>query len=161
MARKPLIFISFSLLISFGGAIIFFNYFVIGSQERVFSQDVETPELRRELFARIAEERIAKEEGVDSEKDEDIEDDQGQESKEIKTDEESNQQVDEDISEEELEEVLADTLFELYEFTDGELPSIAERAVVWEDLGLGDREEYRGTYSQNILFLERLIEEID
>ncbi len=61
---------------------------------------------------------------------------------------------------EEIEDLLARTLFEFYQEKEEDMPQIEERAQIWETLGLGDAEEYRGLYQQNILFLEALKEKM-
>jgi len=63
-----------------------------------------------------------------------------------------------DLSIEALENLLAQTLFEFYEMRGEGMPPISERALIWEELGLGTAQEYRGTYAQNILFLKTLKE---
>ncbi len=66
--------------------------------------------------------------------------------------------VEEEITAAELEELLARTLFEFYEMRGEGMPPISERALIWEELGLGSAQEYRGIYSQNILLLGILME---
>jgi len=60
-----------------------------------------------------------------------------------------------------VEDLLAETLFEFFQQKEGEMPEIKERAQVWEELGLGVAQEYRGLYEQNIIFLRTLREAID
>lgn len=69
--------------------------------------------------------------------------------------------MEEDLSMEDLEDLLAQTLFEFYEMRGEGMPPISERALIWEELGLGNAQEYRGIYSQNILLLGTLKEMID
>ena len=40
------------------------------------------------------------------------------------------------------------------------MPLISERALIWEDLGLGSADDYRGDYNQNIKLLEVLKEKM-
>lgn len=68
--------------------------------------------------------------------------------------------IEEDLSMEDLEDLLARTLFEFYEMRGEGMPPISERALLWEELGLGSAREYRGIYSQNIIFLRTLKEMI-
>ncbi len=65
------------------------------------------------------------------------------------------------IMEEELESILIQTLFDFYEINKNEMPPISERALIWEKLGLGSVEEYKGNYNQNINLLRALKEEIE
>jgi hypothetical protein len=51
-------------------------------------------------------------------------------------------------------------LYEFYKTKGGELMLIEDRAEIWEELLLGNRDEYSGTYNQNILFLEELKKEL-
>ncbi len=97
------------------------------------------------------------EEPEEDEESEEVDDEEVEE----KDDEEAQQEeTQEDISNEDLESALARNLFELYEFADGELPSVSERALIWEDLGIGDSDDYYGTYRQNLILLEHLREEV-
>lgn len=67
-----------------------------------------------------------------------------------------------ELSEEKLEEVLAIlNLYEFYTSREEKLPLIAERAIIWEDFGLGTKEEYVGSRYQNDLLLEKLKANID
>jgi hypothetical protein len=50
-------------------------------------------------------------------------------------------------------------LYDFYNNTGGSL-LIKDRAKIWEELLLGDEDEYSGTYNQNILFLEELKKEL-
>ena len=69
--------------------------------------------------------------------------------------------IEEDLSMEDLENLLAQTLFEFYEMRGEGMPPISERALIWEELGLGSAQEYRGIYSQNIILLGTLKEMIN
>ena len=74
------------------------------------------------------------------------------------------------LPEERIEELLnipliqdllrAANLYDFYSKKGGELLLIEERAQIWQELGLGEASEYRGTYSQNIKFLEELKKEL-
>jgi len=74
------------------------------------------------------------------------------------------------LSKERTEELLSLPLIQellktsnLYQFytTKGEkLFTIGERSQIWQELGLGQSEEYQGTYSQNIKLLEELKKEL-
>lgn len=64
----------------------------------------------------------------------------------------------EDISTEDLEELLVRTLFEFYGTRGEGMPPISERALIWEELGLGTAGEYQGLYHQNIILLGTLKE---
>ncbi len=166
-----------------------FNVYVANPQEKEFDTQLNLEVPDYELYQKIAEERLGKvidqegeetdEEGegdIDEEKvdEEEAEDEEGDEEEREETDEDDKEETDEDdelptdedlennnISDEELEDFLANTLFELYEFTEGSLPTVSERAKVWEDLGLGGQDEYVGSRSQNIKFLEELKEKMD
>ena len=50
----------------------------------------------------------------------------------------------------------ATTLFEFFLIKGDILPSIRERAKIWEEKGLGPAYEYQGFYGQNIKLLEKL-----
>ena len=54
------------------------------------------------------------------------------------------------------EALLIKTLFEFYILEEKDMPSISERSLIWENLGLGKAEEYKGLYYQNVIFLEAL-----
>jgi len=74
------------------------------------------------------------------------------------------------LSKERTEELLSLPLIQellktsnLYQFyaTKGEkLFTVGERSQIWQELGLGQSEEYQGTYSQNIKLLEELKKEL-
>lgn len=74
------------------------------------------------------------------------------------------------LSEERIQELLANPQIQelletsnLYEFyiAEGEtFLTIEERARIWQELELGQEEEYQGTYSQNIKFLLELKQEL-
>lgn len=74
------------------------------------------------------------------------------------------------LSEERTEELLSNptiqalletsNLYEFYNSKGVSLLAIGERAEIWEELLLGNKEEYSGTYSQNILLLEELKKEL-
>lgn len=51
-------------------------------------------------------------------------------------------------------------LFEFYGSRGEELPSVEERARLWEEMGLGKAEEYLGSYSQNARLLKELLKMI-
>lgn len=51
-------------------------------------------------------------------------------------------------------------LNEFYSQKGEKLPSIEERAKIWEEKGLGTKEEYVGDYSQNIKLLKELEKEL-
>lgn len=68
--------------------------------------------------------------------------------------------IEENLSMEDLEDLLVQTLFEFYETKGEGMPPISERALIWEELGLGNAQEYQGIYSQNILLLRTLKEMI-
>ncbi len=61
--------------------------------------------------------------------------------------------IEEEITPETLEEILAQTLFDFYEMRGEGMPPISERALIWEELGLGTAEDYRGIYTQNVSLL--------
>ena len=164
---------------------LIFSYYVIRVQGEEFSYrgEVETPDY--ELYERVVNWYGVDKEGLRDDSEEEEGEDQGEEiiteeeeeEEEIITEEEEEEEEEEeideeelineeeitedDISDEEIEDVLANTLFELYEFTEGRLPTVSERAIVWEDLELGEADEYMGTRDQNIEFLQRLKEEMD
>lgn len=48
------------------------------------------------------------------------------------------------------------TLFEFFLTKEDALPSIKERAKIWEEKGMGPAYEYQGFYGQNIKLLEEL-----
>ncbi len=55
----------------------------------------------------------------------------------------------------------ATTLFEFFLIKGDILPSIRERAKIWEEKGLGPAYEYQGFYEQNIRLLEMLKKELE
>ncbi len=60
-----------------------------------------------------------------------------------------------------LQELLgARHLSEFYIIKGERLPSLEQRAQIWQQLQLGDKEEYEGTYYQNIRLLKELKEEL-
>jgi len=62
---------------------------------------------------------------------------------------------------ENIQELLAATnLFEFYILRDGIVPLLEERAIIWEEKGLGHVEEYKGTSYQNMLLLVELKKEL-
>ncbi len=152
--KRSILVLLIFVIISIGAGFAIFQILISNPLEKEFDSAVSTPTPNYDLLDDFQKEEEASEDPFIDEEDLQEEDEE--------TVEETAEELEvEEMTDSELETVLADNLFELYEFTDGELPSISERSLVWEDLGLGDREEYRGTYSQNILFLERLVEEID
>ncbi len=151
LSGRPGITLSIFLTVCFLFGFLIFNHYVIRPQEKDFEYEPELKTADYQLYDQIATHYGLVEEEVISEEESEDEDEVDLE----------NIAEEEDISDEELEEVLADTLFELYEFTEGVFPAISERAVVWQDLGLGSADNYKGTRRQNIEFLERLKEEID
>ena len=64
--------------------------------------------------------------------------------------------IEDNISLEDFEEILAQTIFDFYKIKGEEMPLIPERALIWEELGLGKAEDYRGTHFQNISLLGAL-----
>ncbi len=61
------------------------------------------------------------------------------------------------LTEEDVDRLLTETLYEYYLQRGEDIPDIPERAVLWEDLGLGDKDDYHGYYHQNIIFLRKLM----
>lgn len=62
-----------------------------------------------------------------------------------------------ELSGEELESVLAIlNLYQFYKSKGEKLPPIEERAELWENFGLGTKEEYVGSRYQNEILLEEL-----
>lgn len=166
--RKAILVLIIFVIISVGVGYIIFQLLILNPLEEDFNPAATTPTPNYELLNNLQKEEsdlvqdpFRGDGGVVEERQEDDETEEEVDKSEEDLEETAEDLEVEEMTDDQLESVLVDNLFELYEFTDGELPSISERAVVWEDLGLGDREEYRGTYSQNILFLERLVEEID
>ena len=153
LSGRPGITLSIFLTVCFLFGFLIFNHYVIRLQEKDFEYDPEVKTANYQLYDKVAIQYGLIEEDLSDESEKEVEDEEGAES-EVVADKE-------DISDEELEEVLADTLFDLYEFTEGSFPTISERAIVWQDLGLGSADNYRGTRRQNIEFLERLKEEMD
>ncbi len=70
-------------------------------------------------------------------------------------------QREEDISPQELEDILSNTLYEFYSLRGDHMPPIEERALIWEELGLGKAQEYRGYYFQNVIFLNFLLDKME
>jgi len=62
----------------------------------------------------------------------------------------------ESVSSESAKKLLrTTTIFQFYLMRDGRVPSLQERAVIWEEKGLGSREGYIGsTYQNNLLLVE-------
>lgn len=54
----------------------------------------------------------------------------------------------------------ATTLYEFYKIKGGNLPTISERARMWQEKGLGKAEDYQGFYNQNINLLAALKKEL-
>ncbi len=63
-------------------------------------------------------------------------------------------------SEKETTFLVATTLFEFYLIKGEELPSVKERAKIWEEKGLGLANEYHGSDYQNFRLLEKLKREL-
>ncbi len=76
----------------------------------------------------------------------------------LENDNDDNQKDLEGISFEDLESILAQTIYEFYNFKGDRIPSIYQRSLIWKELGLGDSKDYRGDYNQNIIFLKQLKE---
>jgi hypothetical protein len=76
--------------------------------------------------------------------------------------EEPNEENDykEEVSPEIQKLLAARNLFTFYYLKGEMLPLASERAIVWEEKGLGSREEYRGLKYQNEILLEALKEEL-
>jgi len=61
----------------------------------------------------------------------------------------------------EIQKLLrARTIFEFYSIKGQRAPSLWQRAIMWEEKGLGLRDEYKGTSYQNALLLKKLKEEL-
>lgn len=169
--RKVIFVLLFFVIISVGAGYGIFHIFISKSLGEDFNPTVNTPAPSYDSLDYLQKNQKEKGENKNPFIEEEVEEVEGEprieeEEEDVLEETQEEDPIEEDpepeeMTSRELESVLADNLFELYEFTDGELPSISERALVWEDLGLGDSEDYRGTYNQNILFLERLIEEMD
>jgi hypothetical protein len=60
-----------------------------------------------------------------------------------------------------IEELLASrSLYEFYLIKEGYLPSISERAEIWQEKGLGPTDSYYGFFYQNVLLLDTLKNEL-
>ena len=60
-----------------------------------------------------------------------------------------------------IERLLATTnLYEFYIIKDGWIPSVRQRAKVWQEKGLGSEDDYKGTDYQNMILLKKLKEEL-
>ncbi|MGM0439187.1 MAG: hypothetical protein ACQEP3_01980 [Patescibacteria group bacterium] len=159
LANKSIIVILFFILICLIIAFIIFNLYLTKVIEKEFVIDQETSTVNYQLYDEVINDWKSSETEIDNDLLR-LEGDGENPEKEIEEGEEEEVVEEDNLSEEELESELADTLFELYEFTEGELPSLSERAIIWQDLGLGNSDNYRGTYSQNIELLKRLKEEL-
>ena len=74
---------------------------------------------------------------------------------------ESEEEKKTELSAEEIEKLLkASNLYEFYLIKEKGLPSISQRAKVWEEKGLGSSQEYSGLDYQNIRLLEALKKEL-
>lgn len=166
LANRPLFIIITYTLICFGIGFLLFYLYTTKPQEKdiSFSKTVAKPnqQLYEEITSSSSNKKKKEEEENESGKEEgDKKEEEIQEEDSQNENSESEEDINqEDLSKEELEDVLANTLFQLYEFNGDQLPSISERAQIWEDLGLGTESEYMGRYQQNILLLNRLREEI-
>jgi len=56
--------------------------------------------------------------------------------------------------------LAAKSLFEFYSIKGEKVPYLWQRAQMWEDKGLGSKDQYKGTKYQNLLLLEKLKEEL-
>jgi len=56
--------------------------------------------------------------------------------------------------------LVARNLTEFYMIRDGKVPLVSERAKIWEEKGLGLKDEYKGSKYQNVILLEKLKEEL-
>lgn len=144
LANKPLFITITYFLICLGIGLLIFYFYIVIPQEKSFTFNEKVSKPNRDLFLQVNEKWSEAEVEDENLQEEEFEDNLNNE----------------DISEGELEDILAETLFELYEFKEGNLPTIEERALVWEDLGLGDAQDYKGSFSQNILFLQKLKDEL-
>lgn len=148
LSNKSWIILLLYILLCLLIALLLFYFFIITPKETVFNINKKTPLLNRELYNATL-----------NRWGEDIE---------LKANNLFNSEIEEtdttkaekSILEKELEIDLAETLFELYEFEGNEMPTISERAKIWEDLSLGDSNNYKGSYSQNIRLLSQLKEEL-
>lgn len=149
--RNSLVVIFLDIFFCLIVAGLVFYFFVVTPREKTFNVSNKTPTLNQKLYDKALN---------NLEKSKEVEDNSFLQSENKKQEDENEQiEVKEGISEEDLELALAKTLFELYEFDNSEMPTISERAKIWEDLGIGNKENYRGSYSQNITLLEKLKEE--
>lgn len=73
----------------------------------------------------------------------------------------STERTQELLSNPQIQELLkASNLFQFYTVKGEAFLTIDERAKIWKELGLGQEEEYRGSYSQNIKLLSELKREL-
>lgn len=146
--------------LSFGiGSILFYQYAVL--PEKVEQQVLEKPG----EFKEKVEQEILKEWEVREKKFKEVDFkvylNPFLEKREILKPEKQEEQKPEEPKEEQAEQKTemsqgAKNLFEFYIAKGENLPSIEERAGLWEKLGLGKAEEYQGLYFQNIKLLEKL-----
>ncbi len=169
-------FILFSLLFSL--FLIYFYIYLPTTGE--FQPEGRVPVVREDLYQDLAtyyqleQEELEEGNGEDLPREEDVEEDEediaeetgeeglaedaeeDEESGEDEEDEETEEQS--EVNEEEIDSVLAETLFRYYRMSEEELPPISERALIWEEFGLGEADDYRGSYEQNVALLNYLRE---
>lgn len=56
--------------------------------------------------------------------------------------------------------LAASNIYEFYIIKDGFVPSVRQRAKVWQEKGLGSEDSYKGTEYQNMILLNKLKEEL-
>ncbi len=175
ITKKPFIVLVFIILLSlFFSLLIFYLYFYLPLQkdfdfhyssfeDKNYYLDVKNIWDKDEINLKSKDyynifipARITEDELIDDNQE------QGQEQEEVQKEEISIEDftIDVELSEENLESLLIKTLFEFYQTKEDTMPLISERALIWEDLGLGSADDYRGDYNQNIKLLEVLKEKM-
>lgn len=176
-----LIFFAISLIIS---GFVFYNYFLSvqkgdieivggesGFQVKKYQEVIGIIDSNREDFEKAKSknyinifEKVIKEESVPIEGGEDSSGEDSQDSQEKESEGQKNEEEDqkdqsgqEGISYSKKNFLLgAETLFDFYMISQGNLPSIKSRANIWEEEGLGAADGYHGFSYQNILLLNAL-----
>ena len=181
LIRNPVLAVFLSLVLSlFLGFIIFYQYIFFPTQKD-FSFDHDIVEFDKRTYQRVLEEWERRDKRIELIGEQEYKDvffivpEKNDKPAEIPVEETINdldeepeedivekllEKEEEELSPEELEIVLAETLFEFYRMRDEEMPKITERALVWEELGLGEAGEYKGHYHQNVVLLQTLKEKL-
>ncbi len=148
-----LFFLTLITSLSFGFLVFYLFLFIPSNQEIISDIDKSEILINVELYQKLEEKIKNNYQDISQERIEDDFFDKQKVDLEIDLDDENSL---EDISLEDLESILAQTLYQFYDLKGDNIPTIYERSLIWEELGLGQASEYRGDYNQNIIFLREL-----